>query len=116
MNQHSESKKEVRRFGHIIKVKADKLSEYKSLHASPWPGVLEKIEECNIRNYSIFHQGDYLFSYYEYIGENYKQDMEKMSKDPLTQKWWSLCKPCQQPLSATEDQEWWTQMEEIFHH
>ena len=48
------NKREIRRFGQLIKVKPEKLDYYKQLHSNPWPCVLDKIKECNIQNYSIF--------------------------------------------------------------
>ncbi len=44
----------VTRYGSVIGLKPEKLEEYKELHANVWPGVLKKIKECNIRNYSIY--------------------------------------------------------------
>jgi L-rhamnose mutarotase len=41
--------------------------------------------------------------------------MAKMAADPLTQKWWDVCKPCQAPLSTRKEGEWWADMEEVFH-
>ncbi|WP_369678555.1 L-rhamnose mutarotase [Sodalis-like endosymbiont of Proechinophthirus fluctus] len=35
------------------------------------------IKECNIANYSIYFKNGYLFSYYEYYGYNYQDDMKK---------------------------------------
>jgi L-rhamnose mutarotase len=32
----------------VIGLRAEKLAEYKKLHASVWPDVLKTIEECNI--------------------------------------------------------------------
>ena len=55
----------MQRFGQVIKVKPDQLDYYRELHANPWPSVLQKIEECNIRNYSIFLLNDaMLFAYF----------------------------------------------------
>jgi L-rhamnose mutarotase len=105
----------MRRYGHVIKVKPEKLEEYKRLHAAVWPDVLKMIRECNIRNYSIFYRDGYLFSYFEYIGDDYEADMAKMAADPVTQKWWELCKPCQAPLETCAPDEWWAVMEEVFH-
>ena len=105
----------MRRYGHVIKVKPEKLEEYKRLHAAVWPDVLKMIRECNIRNYSIFYRDGYLFSYFEYIGDDYEADMAKMAADPVTQKWWELCKPCQVPLETCAPDEWWAVMEEVFH-
>ena len=67
-----------------------------------------------IRNYSIYHKDGYLFSYFEYHGSDFSADMAKMAADPLTQKWWVVCMPCQEPLAARADGEWWANMEEVF--
>lgn len=106
--------KMIRRYGSVIKVKPDKLEEYKILHANVWSGVLEIIKKCNIQNYSIYYKDGFLFSYYEYTGNEYEADMSKMAADPLTQQWWEVCKPCQQPLETRKEGEWWAEMEEVF--
>ncbi len=106
----------VQRFGSVIKVKPEKLEQYKNLHAAVWPGVLEMISKCHIANYSIYYKDGFLFSYFEYTGNNYKRDMEKMAADPITKQWWDVCKPCQEPLTTRKDGEWWASMEEIFHY
>lgn len=103
------------RYGMAIGVNPEKIDEYKKLHAAVWPEVLKKITECNIRNYSIYLIDNTLFSYFEYIGNNFDADMSKMAADPTTQKWWDVCKPCQQPLKTREEGEWWANMEEVFH-
>ena len=103
------------RYGEMIGVKPEKLAEYKYHHAHAWAEVNAMIRECNIRNYSIFSKGDYLFAYYEYVGEDYEADMAKMASDPKTQEWWKLVKPCQEPLNERKDGEWWASMEEVYH-
>ncbi|NOU88716.1 L-rhamnose mutarotase [Paenibacillus sp. LMG 31460] len=105
----------MNRYGSVIKVKPEKLEEYKRLHANVWQDVLKMIHECNIRNYSIYYKDGYLFSYFEYIGEDFKQDMAKMAADPTTQKWWEICGPCQEPLATRLEGEWWASMDEVFH-
>lgn len=86
------------RIGQMIKITPEGLQAYKDYHANPLPGVNEMIKECNIQNYSIYHRGDYLFSYFEYVGNDYEADMAKMAADPTTQKWWDLVKPLMEPL------------------
>jgi L-rhamnose mutarotase len=103
------------RYGSVIKLKPEKLLEYKQLHADVWPEVLQMIRECNIRNYSIYFKDGYLFSYFEYLGDDFKADMEKMAADPHTQAWWKLTDPCQEPLESRQEGEWWASMEEFFH-
>ncbi|PTS99030.1 L-rhamnose mutarotase [Pedobacter sp. HMWF019] len=110
----------VKRFGSITGLKADKLERYKELHANAWPEVLKKIKDCHIQNYSIYLQKIkneyYLFSYFEYTGEDFDGDMKKMAADSKTQQWWKETDPCQQPLPETAaKKEIWTTMEEVFH-
>ena len=110
----------MKRYGMVVGLRPEQAEEYKKLHAAVWPDVLAKIAECNIRNYSIYlRQLDdgqhYLFSYFEYIGEDLEADMAKMAADPTTQKWWDVCKPCQDPLQSCAEGEWWAGMEEVFH-
>ena len=105
----------MKRFGSVIRVVPEKLEEYKRLHAAAWPGVLKMIHESNIRNYSIYYRDGFLFSYYEYIGDDYEADMAKMAVDPETQRWWKETDPCQQPIETAAKGEWWAGMEEVFH-
>ena len=108
------------RYGSVIEVRAERLDEYKRLHAAVWPGVLSMIEQCHIQNYSIYlrrldNGKYYLFSYFEYAGEDFAADMARMAADPTTQQWWAACKPCQAPLPDRAEGEWWAGMEEVFH-
>lgn len=103
----------MRRFGQEARLKPDKIEEYRRLHASVWPGVLEVITKCNLRNYTIFIAGDRLFSYFEYVGDDYEKDMAFMEADPVTNEWWKLTKPC---FLRHEERVYYTDMTGIFHH
>lgn len=110
----------VQRYGSVIGLRAEKLDEYKKLHAACWPEILKKIHECNIRNYSIYlrkldNGKCYLFGYFEYVGTDFDADMKKMAADPMTKKWWSFTDPCQEPLPDRGEGNWWAGMEEVFH-
>ena len=105
----------MQRHGSVMKIRPEKLEEYKLYHKSVWPEVLEMIEKCNIRNYSIYHKDGYLFSYFEYLGDDFEGDMERMSAHPRTQELWAVMKPMQVPLSTKKEGVWWAEMEEVFH-
>lgn len=105
----------MKRFGQIIGVKPEHFEAYKKYHAAVWPEVLNKIKDCNIQNYSIFHKDGLLFAYMEYTGDDFEADMAKMAADPKTQEWWGIMKPLQQPLNSRVEGEWWANMEEVFH-
>ena len=111
-----ESKK-VKRYSSVIGIKKEKLKYYKQLHANPWKEVMDVLKNCNIHNYSIFlRQMDdgnhYLFSYFEYTGEDFNADIKTISKNKMIKKWWKETDPCQSPLAGEKS---WAEMEEVFH-
>ena len=108
----------MQRMGMVIGLEADKITEYKRLHAAVWPDVLDMISKCNIRNYSIFlkEPENLLFGYWEYHGTDFAADAARMAADTKTQEWWAVCSPCQKPFDTRKDGEWWAMMEEVFHH
>lgn len=48
----------MQRIGFLIKVKPDKLDEYKRLHAEIWPELLEELSRAGMRNYSLWLRPD----------------------------------------------------------
>lgn len=105
----------MKRYANIIRLRPEKLDEYKELHKAVWQSVLDRIKTSNITNYSIFYRDGLLFSYYEYVGTDHAADMAAIASDPMTQKWWELTTPCQQPLETCQEGEWWASMEEFFY-
>ncbi|WP_426328454.1 L-rhamnose mutarotase [Pedobacter sp. R-06] len=120
-SKSSKAANKVLRYSSITGLKSEKMAYYKKLHAAAWHGVLKKITECNIHNYSIYLkeiEGKlYLFSYFEYTGTDFAADMKKMAADTTTQRWWKETAPIQIPLpDAAAKGETWSPMEEVFHH
>ena len=109
----------VQRFGSVIGLRPEKKDYYVKLHAETWPSVLAQIRRSNIRNYSIYLtelEGRlYLFSYFEYVGDDFQGDMQKMAEDPETQRGWKETDPCQIRLPGTPDGEQWLSIPEVFH-
>ena len=105
----------MKRIGQVIRVRPEKLEEYKRLHAAAWPEVLAAIHKANIRNFSIFFRDGLLLSYFEYVGDDYEADMAMIAADPKTQEWWRHTDPCQQPVESAAEGEWWAPAEEVFH-
>jgi L-rhamnose mutarotase len=105
----------VKRFAQLIGLRPEHYDEYVKAHADVWPGILAKISECNIRNYSIFNRKGQLFAYFEYVGNDFDADMQRMADDPETQRWWDWMKPMQEPLADRAEGEWWSELQEVFH-
>jgi len=104
----------MKRSGQVIRLKPEMREEYLRLHAEPWPSILETLKRCHIQNYSIFLHADLLFSYYEYMGDNWELDRQQMAADPATRAWWQLTDPCQTPLENAPEGAWWLEMPSVF--
>ncbi|MFD9513179.1 L-rhamnose mutarotase [Streptomyces mirabilis] len=52
----------MQRFAAVIRLRPEKESEYRALHAAAWPDVLAALKRANIGNYSIFLRDGLLFS------------------------------------------------------
>ena len=110
----------AQRYGSVIGIKPESLPEYKRLHAAVWPEVLAKLKDVNVRNYSIYlaevKPGEfYLFSYFEYTGDDFEADMARMAADPDTKRWWKHTDPLQTPVPTRKEGEHWHTIEEVFH-
>jgi L-rhamnose mutarotase len=109
----------VQRFGMVIGLKREKADRYNDLHAHPWPEVNAMIKKCNIRSYSIYEceiEGKlYLFSYFEYVGDDFAKDMALMAADPKIKEWWAETDPCQIRMPGTPEGQQWMKIKEVYH-
>lgn len=107
----------LQRVGSVIRLKPEHLAEYKRLHADVWPGVLKRLRASNITNYSIYLKQPecLMFGYFEYRGSDFAADSAAIAADPVTQDWWALCGPMQDPFETRTEGEWWAEMDEVFH-
>jgi len=103
------------RHGQVVGIKRERIKEYIEYHRKAWPEVLERIKKSNITNYSIYQYEDKLFAYFEYTGDDFEGDMNKMAEDEITQKWWKLLKPMQNALDGSNNEPEWIEMREVFH-
>lgn len=103
------------RHGQVVRLRPDQEAEYRRLHAAVWPDVLEQLRRSGIRNYTIFLRDGLLFSYFEYVGNDFAYDMAAMAADPVTQRWWDLTDPCQEPVGTAAPGQLWAPMEVVFH-
>ena len=105
----------MKRIASVIGLPPENVEVYDRYHADVWPEVLARLSKSNIQNYSIYRHGDLLFSYMEYVGDDYEADMAAIAADPTTQEWWKIMEPMQQPLEDRAEGEWWKELAEVFH-
>ena len=104
----------IKRIGLLGKLKKEKIAEYCELHAHPTPGLVQVLKETHVTNYSIFLQGDLVFSYFEYTGDDFEADMAKQAEYPAMQEWWSHSKPCFVKYAIEPDCEFTPVIKQVF--
>src|SRR5436309_1953933 len=92
----------VRRVGGVLRIKPERVDEYRRYHASVWPEILNAIRAAGLTNYSIFLKDDLLFSYYEYVGppDEYEARLRELAVAPRMREWWDIMESIQVPFNT----------------
>jgi L-rhamnose mutarotase len=98
------------------RIRPEKEAEYRTLHQTVWPGVVDQVVRGNIRNLNIFmvELGEDLveFLYLEYMGDDRAADDAANAADPVNQRWWKHTDACQLPFRDVEEGIW-TELERV---
>ncbi len=86
----------------VTTVRPEKEQEYRTLHQTVWPGVVDQVKRSRNRNLAIFltEIDDWLveFLYLEYVGDTPQSDDEMSQTDAINHRWWKITDQCQKPL------------------
>lgn len=109
--------KEPQRIGMVVGIKPEKIAEYTKLHSGDNCAVRDLLTKYHMDNFSIFlHQIDgkwYEFGYYEYTGDDFGGDMEKLAAEPRNQAWLKVTDAMQIPLKSAKT---WATMKNVFYN
>ena len=74
------------RIGFLLKVKPEKIDEYKARHTAVWPEMLDALRSTGWHNYSLFLRNDgMLIGYVE--TQDFDRAVEAMSKSEVNARW-----------------------------
>ena len=105
----------MKRVGFILKVRQDKLEEYKRHHKAVWPEMLDALRRTGWHNYSLFMRDDgLLFGCFE-TPESFQVALAGMSQEEINKKWQDFMAPYFENLSGTHADESMVELEEVFH-
>ncbi len=105
----------MKRVGFLLKVRQDKLEEYKAHHANVWPEMLEALTRTGWHNYSLFMRDDGLmFGYFE-TPENFDAALDGMAKEEINARWQEFMAPYFENLGGQHPDEGMLQIQEVFH-
>ncbi|MHB9034869.1 MAG: L-rhamnose mutarotase [Anaerolineae bacterium] len=104
----------MQRIGFILKVKKDKMAEYKRRHAQVWPDMLQALSETGWHNYTIFMREDgMLFGYLE--TDDFAAAKAGMADKEVNARWQKEMADFFESLEGQKPDEAMTPLEEIFH-
>ena len=105
----------MKRVGFVLKVKQDRIEEYKEHHRNVWPEMLEALRRNGWRNYSLFMKEDgTLFGYAE-TPDGLDAATESMSKEDVNTRWQTLMAPFFESPAGGKADEILVELEEVFH-
>lgn len=105
----------MQRVGFLLKVKQDRIEEYKEHHKAVWPEMLDALRRTGWRNYSLFMRPDgLLFGYFE-AEESFAASLAGMSKEEVNARWQDFMAPYFEGLGTTHADEMMVELEEVFH-
>jgi L-rhamnose mutarotase len=98
----------------LLKVRPEKVDEYKTRHAQVWPEMLDALRQTGWRNYSLFVRPDGLL-----IGYLEAEDFEKccagMKNHPVNARWQAEMSPFFESLAEGGADDNMFPLQEIFH-
>ncbi len=98
----------------VLRVRPEKIDEYRERHASVWPAMLEALRNAGWKNYSLFLQPDgMLIGYLE--TEDYQAALQQMQAAPINARWQQEMAPFFEELKESAADRSMVPLAEVFH-
>ena len=98
----------------LLKVKADRLAEYREAHRDVWPEMLEALSRTGWRNYSLFLREDgLLVGYCE--TDDFAAALAGMASTDVNARWQATMQPFFEALDGQRPGEGLLRLDEVFH-
>ena len=105
----------MKRVGFMLKVRQDKLEEYKRHHQQVWPEMLAALRAAGWHNYSLFVRDDgLLFGYFE-TPESLAAAQARMAEQAVNTRWQEFMAPYFESPNNARPDEMFLELQEIFH-
>lgn len=105
----------MRRVGFLLKVRADKLDEYKKHHEAVWPEMLDALRRHGWGNYSLFLRDDGLLFGYVEARDGFDAALRGMADEAVNARWQAVMAPYFEALDGKRPDEGMAVLPEIFH-
>jgi L-rhamnose mutarotase len=105
----------MQRVGFVIKVKPERMEEYKAHHTQVWPDMLAALRRHGWHNYSLFLRGDGLLFGYVETPAGLQAAQAGMAGEEVNQRWQEFMAPYFEGLGGAHADESFIELEEVFH-
>lgn len=96
-----------------LRIKSGKEKEYDAAHKNVWPGLLAKLKEVGISNYSIFRREQDLFLFMHV--DDFDAAWGALDRDPTNIKWQQEMSLLFEPVPGLKPGEKFAMMQEVFY-
>ncbi len=105
----------MNRVGFMLKVKPDRLEEYKRQHEQVWPAMLQALRDTGWHNYSLFVRDDgLLFGYFE-TPDSLAAAQARMAATEVNTRWQEFMAPFFESPNNARPDDMFLELTEIFH-
>ncbi len=104
----------MQRICFILRVKPDRVEEYRQRHAEVWPEMRQALSECGWHNYSLFLRDDgTLVGYLE--TDDFEAARARMAEREVNARWQAEMAPFFESLDGLDPDQAMTPLPEVFH-
>ncbi|HUW13809.1 MAG TPA: L-rhamnose mutarotase [Anaerolineae bacterium] len=105
----------MKRVGFLLKVRADKIEDYRKHHEAVWPEMLDALRRTGWHNYSLFMREDgLLFGCFE-TPYSFQDALDGMAEEKINARWQDVMAPYFEGLGTAHADESMIELEEVFH-
>ncbi len=104
----------MKRVGFLLKVKPDKIEEYKKHHEAVWPEMLAALSRQGWHNYSLFIREDGLLFGYVEVAESFQTSQKGMETEAINETWQKFMEPYFESMTGRPDENMMP-LVEVFH-
>ena len=105
----------MQRVGFLLKVREDRIDDYKEHHTNVSPDMLDALSRHGWHNYSLFMRHDGLMFGYVEVSDNFQTALDGMAIEDANSQWQTLMEPFFELLDGGRPDENMVQLEEVFH-
>ncbi len=94
----------MERAAFLLRVRKDRMEEYKKHHKAVWPEMLEALRRNGWRNYSLFMTEDGLLFGYLEPEVSFRDSQDSMAEEDANTRWQEFMAPFFEKLEGRPDQ------------